>query len=435
VKIARHVVVAVPRWPAATTLRPIVVTPEGKFAEIAPASEVPGMLARPLASDSGKLVAITDQGKATTFESAVDPADGLKLLGTKDSPAEPAAASPNVSIVGIIPGASAATVTALAANGAASEVKLAELTGFVARQLAGPAKDDPPEVAIASVLALAGGNALLIPAGQPAELQYLAAGASAATSVPLPGPLAALPIAWKDGIAVACTSGTIAWLDTATGALKADPLQINLPPGQRLTMCRLVAGGKDDGELFVAHSGGALLRVGLANDPEPQLVDLGTAKLELPIRGLVASDEAVGVLDRGGGWHKFSLPDLAPAPAATLAGRSFATAPVRIGSVLMVATDSDELVAFSDQLALAWKTPLARGPLAGTPVMAGSGALVATKSGWLARMALDSGIEEAAVNLDQPLAAGPLIAGQFAAVIASDGTLLTVPLADLEAKP
>jgi outer membrane protein assembly factor BamB len=429
---SKLVVVATTRWPAATVLRPIVVNAKGELGESAPATEVTGLLSGPLVVEAGKLIVTTDQGRATTFESAADPADGLKQVAVIDVKPD-IAASTVLPLAGVVAGASADTVTVIATTGATTEIKLAGLTGLVVRDISPAAKDVPAEMSIASVLALPGSGALLVPSGQAAELRVLDPNATTTRSLPLPGPLAALPLVWNKGIAVACSSGTIAWIDPATGALKADPLQINLLPGERLANCRLVAGGKGEEELFVAHSGGAILRVGLATDPQSQLVELAAAKIEAAITGLAASDEAVGVLDRRGQWHTFTLPDLSPAPAATLAGRSIVVGPARIGSAQLVATDSDELIALNDQLQTTWKVPLAHGPLAGVPVADSTGPLLASSSGWLYRIALDSGNEVAAVNLAQPLASAPLVIGQFALVPAADGTLLKVSLAALEA--
>jgi outer membrane protein assembly factor BamB len=433
--VSKIVVVPVNRWPTATTLRPIVMGASGKFGEIGAASEVLGLLVQPFTNDGGKLTVATDHGKTTTFEPAADPAEGLKQIAVADTPADSVAGPPNIPVVGIVPGPSADAFMAIAATGTASEVKLADLTGFVARQLSLPNKDAQPAVNIASVLPLASGGALLVPAGQPAELRVLESGTATARAIPLPGSLASPPVLWRDGLAVACTSGTIAWLDPGSGALKADPLQINLLPGEQLRNCRLVAGGKDDGELIVAHSGGTVLRVGLATEPLSQLVELGSVKIEGTISGLVASENVVGVLDRRGVWHTLALPDLSPASAASLAGRSIVAGPVHIGNLRLVATDSDELVALGDSLSPTWKSTLTHGPLAGNPAADGSTILVATQSGWLARIAPDSGSETAALNLHQPLAGSPVVVGGQVLVVAADGTLLSVSLAALEGKP
>jgi outer membrane protein assembly factor BamB/TolA-binding protein len=430
--IGKLVVVPTTRWPAATVLRPILANAQGQLEETTPTTEVTGVLTEPLVVEQGKLIVTTDQGRATTFESAPDPAEGLKQVSAADVQPD-AAAAPALSPAGVVAGPSADTLTAISETGATTEIKLAELTGLVVRDAVPAAQDPPSDFRIAAVLPLPGGGALLVPSGQPAELRVLDAGAPSARSIPLPGTLAALPLVWNGGIAAACSSGSIVWLDPAAGTLKADPLQINLLPGERLATCRLAAGGKDGQELFVAHSGGTILRVGLATDPQPQLVELAAAKIEATITGMGASDTAVGVLDRRGQWHTFTLPDLAAGPAASLAGRSVLVGPTRLGNTLLVATDSDELIALNEPLQAAWNVPLAHGPLAGVPVADGSGALMATQSGWVYRIALDTGKEAAAVNLSQTLAGSPLVVGQFALVPAADGTLLKVSLAALEA--
>jgi hypothetical protein len=248
----------------------------------------------------------------------------------------------------------------------------------------------------------------------------------------LPGLLAGRPIAWRDGVAAACSSGAIVWLDPQSGRFKADALQLRLGPGMRLSDCRLTSGGKDGAELLVADSRGILTRIGLATEPEPHLAELASVKLPSPATGLVATETAVGLVDRRGQWQSFSLPDLVPASAPALAARAFVAGPVRIGQHQLVATDRDELVCFGGTLDQVWRVPLPHGPLAGEPVADSSGVLLATQSGWLCRLALDSGQELAHMDLGQPLAGSPLVAGEFAIVPAADGTLLKVALSALE---
>jgi hypothetical protein len=317
-------------------------------------------------------------------------------------------------------------------SGAAASLNAAELTGFSLQEAAARPANLPVDLQFSAVTALPDGTTLAAPPDEPTMLWAFDPGSAAPRPLPLPGALAAPPLAWRDGIAVACSSGTIAWLDSATGAHKADPFQLSLLPGQRLTACRLAAAGSDGNELIVAERG-AIRHLGLVTDPQPQLVEFAVAKIEPAITGLAASEKFVGVLDRRGQWHTFALPDLTSAEASTIAGSAFVIGPTVLGPFQVVATDTDELVALDAQLAPAWKTPLSHGALAGEPVAVAGRALLATRTGWLYRVAVDSGKELAAVDLAQPLAGAPLVIGEYALVPAADGTLLKVPLAALEA--
>jgi hypothetical protein len=237
-------------------------------------------------------------------------------------------------------------------------------------------------------------------------------------------------IAWREGVVTASPSGAISYVDPKSGALKADPLQLRLRPGQRLDYCRLAAAGEKGNQLVVSDGQQSLYLVDLAGEGGQQLVELAAARLEsATMSGLAVGDQVVGLVDRRGQLVTFALPDLAPAASLDLKADAILAGPTRIGDVIVLATDCGEVVGLDRSLAQSWKVPQSHGPLAGEFVAdGGAGILVACRSGWLCRLKSTSGEEIAAVDLGQPLAGTPLLAGGAAIVPTADGAVLKVAL-------
>jgi hypothetical protein len=239
--------------------------------------------------------------------------------------------------------------------------RISKVTSELLQDSTGP--PPAPGLRIAGVVAAGGGSHALVPAGNAAELLILDADSLAPRSLALPGLLAGMPIAWQDGLAVACTSGAIAWLDPKSGQFKADPFQLPLAPGQRLASCSLSAAGKNQDELLVDDGRGKLVRLALVTDPAPHLAAMAGAD----------SSSAQSV---AASWRDaFPRGPLAGEPAADGTNLLVAT---RSGWLCRVAADNGQEIASLD-LGQA---------LAGTPLVAGQFALVPTADGTLLKVSL-----------------------------------------------
>ena len=241
-------------------------------------------LSLPQVAGSAAVVVQRPNGQPGLRVSAFSPADG-KAAWQSDI-GEP--------IVAVLPvAADSPAAVAVFASGRLAKFHLADVQGVLIQEIGAPAAKAMPPERIAAAVAIAGGSHVLVPEGQTTELLVLEADASATRPLALPGQLAGLPVAWRDGLAVPCTSGAICWLDPQTGQFQADPLQLPLAPGQRLENCRLAVAGKEQDELLVDAGSGSILRVGLASDPVPHLIELPAAEaidskafaaLESPLR-------------------------------------------------------------------------------------------------------------------------------------------------------
>jgi hypothetical protein len=232
---------------------------------------------------------------------------------------------------------------------------------------------------------------------------------------------------WRDGQVVITPTGTLSLVDSATGALKAEPYQLRPRPGERLERADAAATG-DGGRLLAVSDGRSRLALldlaGEASLSEVASVDLQSS----PISGLAAGDAVVGLVDRRGQLATWSLPDLQAGTTIDL-GASFVLAgPARIGQYVVLATDRAELVGLDHSLAVAWRTPLTHGVPAGDLADGGTNVVLASREGWLCTHNAATGKEIAAVDLGEPLAGAPVVSGSEAVIATADGTILRVKL-------
>jgi hypothetical protein len=260
-------------------------------------------------------------------------------------------------------------------------------------------------------------------------------GTGAATAPVHRFPVQRLP--WRDGQIVISPAGTISYVDSATGALKAEPLQLRLKPGMRLADCRASAVGERKTQLAISDGHGTLTLVDLAGEGGQQLVELASASLESPpISGLAVGDGALGIVDRRGKLVTYSLPDLQPGATVDLAASAILAGPTRVGESVVLITDRGDAVGLDRSLAHAWKTPLVHGAPAGDLAAGEFGLILACRNGWLCKLDSQSGKERAAVDVGEPLAGTPLVVGDNVIVATTDGAILKVALpAQSEAAP
>jgi outer membrane protein assembly factor BamB len=286
-----------------------------------------------------------------------------------------------------------------------------------------------PSPPLADCLLLPGGDVVAAPMSGASALLIVPAATTEPRSVPLPGTLAAPPVAFGGGVLVACSSGDVVLLNPADGAPQADPLQIPFVPGQTLSRGSLGAAG-ENADVAVHGDGQLTLRqIGLETAPQARLVEQATVKLASRMISPVALlGKSSLVVDQGGELRSFALPGLAPGPSFKLDAGAIVLGPLRVGSRVLVATDRDELWCFDTEPKQLWKVPLTHGPLAGSPVDAAGSLIVVTKTGALCRLDAETGKEMAVLELGQGLNGTPAVSGQFVLVPAADGTLLKVTL-------
>lgn len=350
---AGHFVALENRGAANCALHVLPLDAEGLPQQEVQQLEIPGQAAGPPLVQDGRLAVLADQGRVHMYESATDPADGLKQTAAADAgqslvarfgllhdgkllvvgeglrqlgPAaegslpqtwsalakDPCLGPPQVvgttavavqrqpnrpgvvvtgvnmadgktawqtrlaePLVAVLPaGDDGQSALAVSASGTIAKLNVADIGASTIHQVAASeAAGAASLLRIASALSL-GGLHVLVPAGQTDQLLVLDPNSTAPRPVALPGLLAGAPLVWREGLVVACTSGAVAWIDPASGALKADPLQLPLVPGQRLERCRLAAVGERQEEFTVEGGRGQVTRVGLASDPAPHLAAL-----------------------------------------------------------------------------------------------------------------------------------------------------------------
>lgn len=256
----------------------------------------------------------------------------------------------------------------------------------------------------------------------PAAPQRLVQGAS----------LAAPPIAWGGGMLCVTASGSVQLLESQSGAPLAEPFQLSIKPGTRLANCSAVAGGKYEQGIVISDGQTGLYHLRLEKEPQPHLVQVAKTSLKAPIISPAeALADDVFVVDKSGALHVLSLPDLKAARSSKLNCHAILFGPARVGKVMLLATDRDELVCYETGKEL-WKLALPDGHLAGRPLVVGSDLILATKSGKLLRIAADSGREIARADLRQTLSGSPALLAGAALIPTAAGRILKVSLPEKE---
>ena len=339
-------------------------------------------------------------------------------------------AQPIVSLEVAADGQSAAIVSA---SGAESKLDLAAFQGPLALQSAPLAIDGMPLPPSQASLLFPGGRRILVPVGQPNQLFVLDSGAKTPRPLALPSQLAAPPIAWSEGLLCVCSSGAVHLLSPDTGAPLAEPMQMSIRAGSRLEKCSAFAAGENDSELIVSDGQNSLYHLRLEKEPQPHLAQLASAKLAAPmISPLAVLDQSVYVVDKSGGLQALSIPDLKAGKATKLDCHAVPMGPIRVGNVVLLATDRGELICLGASQKQLWKVALQAGPLTGTPLKSGEDLVLVTKGGTLLRIAGKSGEEIARAEVGQPLAGSPALLGNFVLLPTAAGGLLKVAIPEKE---
>jgi outer membrane protein assembly factor BamB len=187
-----------------------------------------------------------------------------------------------------------------------------------------------------------------------------------------------------------------------------------------------------DKEALVSD-GHKLYRIGVDREPRPHLAALAEGELEEPLASAIAVLDSVAfAVDAAGRVRAFGLPDLAPVPvrqgsAEVQIGGRVAWGPRRVGPLVLLAVEDEEIVALDRQGQVAWRGPLPYGPLASAAADGDATLVLASTHGTVWTAAAEDGRELHKVEIGQPLGTGIVAAGGNWVVPGQDGTLHLVP--------
>jgi outer membrane protein assembly factor BamB len=470
--LSRHLVVVENRASNSSMLHVLTLDDGGLPETVVQTIEVASQILSQPVVLSGKLLAVTTGGRVLAWESASEPQSGLTEVAKTDlgtaqdkSPTSlarfPLVASDELLVAGqglrlLAPPANGTLKpvwSALADDTLLSQpyhsgetiVTLRRTTAGGGILAAGVSAADGKvhwetrlgERIVRLEFSSGGGNARAVTAGgasaefSVADLkgQHTAALSPASPTKSATSTVPAKRLAWRDGLVLISASGEVTYVDAASGALKADPLQLRLQPGQRLDRCDAAPVGEGGMKLAVSDGHAMLLLLDLAGEGGPQIVELASAKLAAaPTSGLIVGDNLVGLIDRRGQLATFSLSDLSLGAAIDIGTGAVLAGPTRVGELTILATGRAELVALDRGLAIAWRVPFGRGLPAGDLLSAEGKLLLACRSGRLCVHDGKTGQELAASDLGEPLAGTPLVVGGQVLVPTAAGAVLHVEI-------
>ncbi|MCH2115285.1 MAG: PQQ-binding-like beta-propeller repeat protein [Pirellulales bacterium] len=248
------------------------------------------------------------------------------------------------------------------------------------------------------------------------------------TVTQLASPASCRPMAWENTFVVPTQLGQVFLFDSNTGAQIGSPFQPSLSPTPKYHwQTPAIYGTGDDSSLILSDGIAKIYQIKLVRDPLPHLAAVGEADIGpslLNTRLSVISDLACAGT-RAGGIAMYRLPSLEAEPVVEL-GSQITWGPFAVGNTWIFTTDDNDLVALSGQGKIAWRKPLAHGPVTGIPLADGNDLLLLGQHGRLSRIAIGSGDETGHVDLQQPAIAGPIALGPRLVVAGSDGTLLVL---------
>jgi hypothetical protein len=329
-------------------------------------------------------------------------------------------------LVALSPDASGQSITAVSSAGAVVAFDATSMPSTSVRDVSPPIDASSREHIVAAI-PLDKGRFLLVPAGETRELLVIETIASSMQKIALPDSLVGPPIAWRGGIVAATRAGSVHWLDSHSGAPLAEPFQLPMKIGSRLSSAALAADGND---AFIISDGQlGLSRVGLRSEPLAHLAELSSAHLAAPSLGSLAIlGKAVFLAERTGGTQMFILPDLQNGFDLPRSSGRVVFGPERVGDAVLLATDRGELLCYGGDGKRKWQMPLPGGELSGV-VSAGQNSLIlCTRDGVVSQIDVASGNELASADLKQPLTSAPVVVGNSVLVATMAGIVLKVTL-------
>lgn len=218
---------------------------------------------------------------------------------------------------------------------------------------------------------------------------------------------ACVPAVWNGLVLVPTKLGQVVPLNPFSGAAEVHPFQPELAFGEAIDWATPVPMAGMPPSVILSDRQFRLFRLGLADEPEPHLVELNKVTLSQPLRGPLA---VAGLMLVGAGQqegrdvlHLFQLPELALQDPIPLTGELIRP-PRAVDGTIYCATTREGLLAIGDDFQVAWTLGIeGKTPVAG-PVVFDGHLAVAFAEGevWLIDAA--SGKRLARRDVDEPLA-------------------------------
>lgn len=250
-------------------------------------------------------------------------------------------------------------------------------------------------------------------------------------SIVIPDPLGCRPIAFAGGLLVPGKLGQVFLLDLPSGAKQTEPFQPRLESGVPVVWREPAV--VSDSEFVLADHRKNLYRIGIKQQPKPNLAVLTNVRTKNPIVSpLAVLDTHVYAVEEVKTLSAYALPELTPADQWELQGRCV-WGPQRVGDRVLLlvgdekATDQTQLhyrlYCMGPDQKLTWQVPTPHGPLAGTPLRAGGKYFLSSTGGkvWVVDAASGKTLTE--TDVGHPLATGPVLLGDRLVVGGHDGTL------------
>ena len=244
----------------------------------------------------------------------------------------------------------------------------------------------------------------------------------------LASPASCSPCVWGELIVVPTQVGQVFLFNSETGKQMGSPFQHPLTPNSESNWLppAIYRPGKDS-QLILSDGNRALYRLNRSATPQPHLQaevegEVGPSPFNTRL-SVIGDRVCAGTED--GRVAFYQLPSLEAEPLVDLAAQ-IAWGPFAVNQTWILSTDTEELVALSDQGKILWRQPLPHGPIAGVPHADGNNLFVLWQQGILSRINLEDGTEAGHVKLSQPTTTGPVAFGKRLVVSALDGTLLVI---------
>ena len=245
------------------------------------------------------------------------------------------------------------------------------------------------------------------------------------------GAPAAAPAAFAGGILLPTDDGRIHLVDPADGKEMMMPFQPRRVPGAAITW-RKPATLDGDGKRFIATDGAErMFLVGIEDNPRTHLAAVAQTALAAPLESDPATvGNTVYAAVRAGVGHAlvtYKLPSLESDKEFALDG-AVVWGPVRLGDVVLLATQPGGLVCLGEGPELRWKAPLSGANPVGEPILLDGQLIVALGDGTVLRLAPDSGEETARIDVGEPVDGRIVALGNRLLLSASDGSLLVAEM-------
>ena len=242
---------------------------------------------------------------------------------------------------------------------------------------------------------------------------------------------AALPAAFQNGLLLPTRGGRVQLFDVQSGRPAAHAYQPPLPAGAEVKW-QTPAVTEDGQQALLIDGSGTMFRIALKTDPQPQLVaELQVPTSAVPLAAPAVLGPTVFVATRGVGNDRlmaFGLEDLQPGSEWDLPGR-LTWGPCRVGDLVLVATDADQLWGLEQQPEPRWKVALPYGRLVGEPLVSDQSLVLASVRGTVWQISGQTGEEQARVEIGEPLGTGPVqFSGNRLLVCGDDGTIHVINL-------